>query len=467
LDGRQVGLLAAGLQALSVLGIQLSHFYTVDTFTTFFIAAALYFVLRAAGSMRWSDSALAGLLFGLGLACKLSSITLAAPVLVAAGAALARRARSGDKLRPSAAHVLAHLLVLLAVAALTFRVVHPIAFSGPGFWDLAPNPRWLADLREQQQILSGQLDLPWTLQWAGRSALYPLANLLQWGMGLPLGLAALGGLGLAAYQLLVRRQAAHLLPLTLVAVTCVLHAGAYVRFMRYFYPIYPFLALLAAYFLMADCQKFGRAWPKMQHLRSGLAAIVILSTFGYALAFNTIYQRPNTRIAASRWMYAHIPTGSAIAYEHWDERLPLAGLDGRSPYGGAGLYKPVEMRNYDPDSPHKLDQLLANLDRADYLVLASSRLSGSIARLPQRYPITARYYQLLLSGALGFELVAEFTSFPGLLGLQIPDLAAEESFSVYDHPRVLVFKKTDAFDPQALRGVLEDAWQPGMPAALK
>jgi hypothetical protein len=52
---------------------------------------------------------------------------------------------------------------------------------------------------------------------------------------------------------------------------------------------------------------------------------------------------------------------------------------------------------------------------------------------------------------LGFERLAEFTSYPSLLGIRIPDQTAEESFSVYDHPRVQIFEKTAAFDPEKVR----------------
>src|SRR6185436_8644417 len=76
LYGQKVGLLAAGLLSLSVLNIQLAHFYAVDTFATLFVVATIYFVLLASSSGRWSDYALTGLTFGLGLASKLSVMTL-------------------------------------------------------------------------------------------------------------------------------------------------------------------------------------------------------------------------------------------------------------------------------------------------------------------------------------------------------------------------------------------------------
>jgi hypothetical protein len=104
--------------------------------------------------------------------------------------------------------------------------------------------------------------------------------------------------------------------------------------------------------------------------------------------------------------------------------------------------------------------MVENLAQADYIILSSNRLYDSIPRLPMRYPLTSRYYELLFNGELGFERVKEFASYPTFLGIQIPDQSAEESFSVYDHPRVQIFQKTAAFDPESVRQKLSEgiAW---------
>jgi len=48
LYGKKVGLLAAALYAFAVLPLQQSHFYTVDTFGTFFALLTFYFAVRVA-----------------------------------------------------------------------------------------------------------------------------------------------------------------------------------------------------------------------------------------------------------------------------------------------------------------------------------------------------------------------------------------------------------------------------------
>ncbi len=88
------------------------------------------------------------------------------------------------------------------------------------------------------------------------------------------------------------------------------------------------------------------------------------------------------------------------------------------------------------------------------MVLSSARIYSSIERLPHRFPVALRYYQTLFDGSLGFELVGDFHSFPSFLGLTIPDLSAEEQFTVYDHPRVLIFRRTERFSPQLARDML-------------
>jgi YYY domain-containing protein len=471
LYGKGVGLLAAVLLSFSVLNIQLSHFYTVDTYANLFIVATMYFLLRGVTTGRWFDYALTGLMFGLGLASKVSVFTLAVPIVVTIGLDYYRRSRKVD-VSSAFEPALVRLLTVLLLAAFVFRVAQPMAFAGPGFWNWSLNPRWLHDILDQQNTVTGNTDLPWVQQWTNRSIFFALYNIVVWGLGLPLGLAGLAGFGLAVFELVRLKKIEHLVPLVYVAATFIYHGITFIKFMRYFLPIYPFLALFAAYliFWIWGKARVARPEPKIefdlsfqrwrrmlerihvtQPLAFGVSVLVIGGTLCYALAFSSIYARPNTRVTASRWIYQNIPAGSTLANEHWDDWLPIGGLDGRNSYGDGGLFKSVEMPNYDDDTLDKLNKLVDNLTAADYVVLSSNRLYDSIPRLPMRYPMTIRYYQLLFSGKLGFERVAEFTSYPTLLGIQIPDQVAEESFSVYDHPRVQIFKKTSAFNTDQVR----------------
>jgi hypothetical protein len=118
---------------------------------------------------------------------------------------------------------------------------------------------------------------------------------------------------------------------------------------------------------------------------------------------------------------------------------------------------------------------LDTLAQVDYIFVPSQRAVWATCRLPKTYPMTMAYYRALFAGELGFELTAEFSAPLRLGPLYVSDLAgsaawgkppalpvlnhnplaAEEAFSVYDHPPVWIFRKTAAFDLAAVQRVLD------------
>ncbi len=160
-----------------------------------------------------------------------------------------------------------------------------------------------------------------------------------------------------------------------------------------------------------------------------------------------------------------------IANENWDEGLPFR-MRGLDPFGQ--LYTGItnEVRWYDIED--KVEMFMNVLTRADYLILPSQRGIWSVCRIPRTYPMTMAYYQALFDGSLGFKLVGEFqrpikigpfyvsdlagtitTDIPELPVVNLSNLAAEEAFSIYDHPPVWIFEKTDDFSEEKLREFLE------------
>ena len=117
----------------------------------------------------------------------------------------------------------------------------------------------------------------------------------------------------------------------------------------------------------------------------------------------------------------------------------------------------MQLELYNPDDTDKLNTLIQTLENTDYIAMSSDRLIGSIPRMPDRYPMTTAYYQALVDGDLGFDLIASFNSPPSFLGVSLDDRGAEESLTVYDHPQVRVFRKTDRWSPDTARTLLAGA----------
>jgi YYY domain-containing protein len=459
---RRAALFAAGLSAFCVLGIQLSHFWAVDAFLTTFTAAALLGAVRIAQARSGIGGDLAtGVAVGMAAACKITALALFAPVGIAFLVRALAQARGRASMsshsrmssRSSGGIVRAFLLevprglALLAAAAVTVRVFLPHVFLGPSPLSFRLDPRWIEDLSRLKALSGSVAGFPPALQWAGRSLLFPVENFVLWGAGVAFGVAAILALFWSVGAIFRRRQLA-LAPLTLYVLFLFLYHGlTVVKSIRYFYPAYPALAVLTG---VAFSSWLARA--RFPRLARAAALGVLAVTFLWAVAFTSIYRRPNTRVEATRWIYSHVPPPKAFANESWDDGLPMP-MPGHDP----GRYAGPSMPLFDPDSPQKVETLVQALTKADWVAVTSGRVYMNVTRVPAVFPMSIAYYRALFDGSLGFERAADFTSYPSLGPLRFPDDRAEEQFTVYDHPRVLLFKKTPAFSPQSARALLLEA----------
>lgn len=607
---RRVALLAAAFSAMSVTLIQHAHFFTVDSFANTFVLAGFYFAVRVFQVGRLRDYALFGLTLGMAVASKINTAPLAAVVALAAFARwLSMPTEEREK---EILPILGALIMAALVSLLTFRVLMPYAFTGPTFFGLGLNPAWLQNMSDIRDMLSGRVDFPPALQWVNRlPVLFSLKNMVLWGMGLPLGLLSWVGWGWAFLRVVRGDWKPHLLPVAWVGGYFLWQSMGFTIAMRYQMPIYPIIALLGAWAIWEAWDRSagwttGRVtWGR--YAVGGLAGFLLLSTALYAVAFTRIYITPFTRLAATRWIYSHIPAavnltlqtpdgeqlepiplppdvilsagapyvvgftahadgeaetillpfvtdrspgqpgrliltvespdaenqlaraeydgvlasngeaGSEVRLEldldeplsvqagvrynvrfevqgaaemslrgsrlinetGWDDALPLRadGLDG---FGG--LYTGMSLELYWDDDQDgdgngisdKLERIVDMLSQGDLLTISSNRQYGSIARVPERYPLTTAFYRALfgcpvpeevwrcaaqakpsqMEGELGYDLVAVFESNPSIGPLEINDQGAEETFTVYDHPKVLLFAKDEGFSTRRVREVL-------------
>jgi YYY domain-containing protein len=480
LFGRATALLTGLLIALCVLNIQASHFFTTDAISAFFATAAFALALKASkhGGFRWF--ALAGLAVGLAGASKPNMLItvgfLALPILetiriggldMALPPVFRQPARRHlDRDRPP---VIVATILAGIVAVITFRIGQPYAFLGPDIWNIRLDPRWTSTLQFWRDAQSGEIDMPPSIQWANRTPYgYLFETMIRWGMGPPLGLAAVAGVIWTGYAMLRLRRWPNWFVLAAVAWPIVHFAlyGGFVQVQRYLLTAYPFLIMFAAWFLvqlLRWAHRAPRRWYRWAHPGYVLPVIVIGYTLFYALAFaNSVYLHPHTRIEASNWIYENIPDGSVMTSEHWDDGLPI-----RMPAGQDISFTSLQLEMYNRDDRTKIGNIVAVLDQADYVITSSNRIYGSTAQMPARYPMTIAYYNALFDGSLGFELIKTVAHPPELFGITLDDEWAEESLTVYDHPTVMIFRKTDAWSANAAWLTLDNALSANEPIQLK
>ncbi len=440
--GPRWGLFVGALVSLAALNIQQSHYFTTDTFAATFMTLAFWNGARWLDSKKWFDALGLGLWFGCSLACKLSSGFFAVAWL---GFVVLAWRRYGLK------HVLPLAICSFLVSFWTLRVFHPMMFMGThGIFDLRPDPRflardngeWVGDFGQQLGITRGEVDVPFDVQWVGREPwLFSLVNLGWWGFGWPLLLTGITG---GFWALRRPKYAPVFFIATLYVVLSFGAQGAqFSKFTRYFLPLTPMFALLAAFFWR---ELLARA-PKVRPV----VGVALAYSFLWCLAVTGIYGRPNSRLEASQWIVNTVPPGTNVATEtSWDEGLPISW----GPTGDGGL-KDHKLESYDLDTPEKRLKLEGVLNNSEWLFISSGRSWQNIPRWPQKWPMMTEFYRALFNGDLGFDKVREFTNYPRIGPFEFPDYGFEEALNVYDHPRVLIYRKRSTFSPEKVASILK------------
>ncbi len=349
----RVGLLAAFLQTAAVMPIQQSHFFTMDNWAAALTTLSIYFAVRAAGfgeeKVRWELRwwVFFGISLGLAVASRINMAPLALVINISAVIWLVKRGHSWDSLRTShinsvdVQRVIISIALAAAVSAFTFRVAQPYAFADGSIarqsaidaTGVEPstltvivksligfNPQWLSNMEEIQRLQTPDALFPPALQWTSRTPiLFPLVNMLLYGMGLTAGLAAWIGLMWALWRVIRQEPEwlSHIIPVFWSGAYFLFMGTRWVKSVRYFLPVYPTLFLMAGWLLFT-------LWERSkQGSRSGYRKTAVLALFAsvavpsllWANSFVTTYQQPITRVAASSWMYENMPSGATLLYE--------------------------------------------------------------------------------------------------------------------------------------------------------
>lgn len=427
---KRVGFLSTAFLAFTVLHIQLSHFLTVDVMLTFFIVLTLYiFAQLLEGKHLYRYYGLAGIAIGLSLATKISALPVYAAFFVTHILTLSKHKGLRHGRRRPLRLWLVFLLALL-LSGIVFFVCQPYAFLD--------YHEFQRQIKEQSDMVRGITQPPYVIQYEHTPRYwYQLKQMVHYSMGWPLGIITVFGslfLFVHIFREVLSRNPQFLMVLFAWVIPVFWIIGGFkVKFLRYMLPLIPFFCLLGAIFVDWLYERFP-ARKVVLHLLVG--AILVYSAF-YSLAFLSIYHRDDPRIQASRWLYEHLEEGSSILTELW-EFAPIVAADGHHPM----QYRGLQLDLYNPDTEAKIQKIAQQLSEADAIVLATKRLYGSILRIPERLSLTGSLYKLLFDGMLGFEPLPPFTLYPSLFGITFNDDFADESFSVYDHPKTIVFQKT-------------------------
>ncbi len=439
LFNKKIALVSSFFFAIAVFPIQNAHFFTVDTMLTFLTTLSLITLHWYYIKPTFLKATLIGIVLGMCLATKISSIPI---ILTIFSFLIICELFRREKTRNIILNTSAKSLMIIISALVVFIITQPYA--------IIDYNNFITQIHYQSQMGTDPFVFPYTLQYVGKiNFLYEIKNMTFWGLGIPLGFFSIIG-----YLLLLKkissevRKEIRLLPILLFTTSFfVINALYAVGWMRYLLPIYPLLTIFAGYFVVS-IYDYLTTLKILKNIWISYSFLFLLLFFSYiwTLSFLNVYLSPHPKISATEWITDNIPGSSTIATEHWDDILPI--------YGGE-RYNFISLPLYEADTPEKWIRINNDLATADYIILASNRLYTPLSKLTECenlpegkcYLQTAQYYEELFAGNRGFKKVAEFHSYPKIpfLNIEINDQSADESFTVYDHPKILIYKKNEKY----------------------
>lgn len=431
LFGERTAFIALALSTFTPSFIQTAHFGVTESLITLIGVSICLATLKTLELPKYRQFIKIGLLLGIAVAAKTSALSFFIMPATLTTTSLLKK----PILSKQSFSAIKKTVVLAIVALVVFTLLSPYTFLN---WE-----KFSESMRYESGVVFGTLQVPYTLQFQGTTSyIYQIKNMLfQAGPSVIFSLIAM----VVLLGKTIKEKNRFLIIFLSFPIVYFVYVGSwYTKFIRYMVPVLPFFIISAAYL-------FNLIYTKQKLI--GIFTIIVTVTFSifWGLAFFSIYQRPQTRIVASSWVYQYIPRGSKILTEHWDDGLPV-NIENLS--SKRSDYDIEQLTIYEPDNQEKINYYAEKLSQADYIIINSKRLYGTLINLPEQYPITSHYYTQLFDGRLGYTKVGQFTSYPSIFNIQIVDDDAEETFQVYDHPKVIIFKNSQNFTRGILRELL-------------
>lgn len=256
-------------------------------------------------------------------------------------------------------------------------------------------------------------------------------------------------------------------------------AFLYAKWTRFIAPIFPLMSVLIVVTLIRLANHFqskisshprSRQWVR-KYAVPGVFLLTVVSLILPGIAYLKIYQAPDVRYIASKWLMENLKDDEMILSETANVVDMPIGSDLTEGLTMAKNLNYISFPSYDvevlPDMKVKLAQYMME---ANWIFIPSRRVVANhtcwdykkadgkskisdwsfdkerCTYYQESFPTLNDYYEKLYTGQLPFEKVAEFSSYPrieifGKVIYQIDDEKAEETWTVFDHPVARFYRR--------------------------
>lgn len=411
----QYALVAAILVALTPGLIQQAHFATPESNLTFFLLTSLFFCLNYLKHKKIKDLGLGALFFGLALGTKVSSVIFAPVLFLTVITAH----------RTSLPKITQRLTLTSLITLTTLLVTSPFIFLD---W-----PDFFNNIKYEGGLAAGNFIVFYTRQFINTvPLLFQIEKILPYALGPALLIFGLLGFFILLFDSLKKKNALLFITAAGFLLIFLYNSFLFAKWTRFLAPTFPFFSIFAVYLI----SKLHQAkMPRLLFIT--LQSTFFILTILWSLSFFSIYQRDDVRSTAAKWIAQNTQPGNTFLVEDGnmiDVPLPPSNTK-------------ISLNFYNlEENPLGREKILLALDQSDYFIIESRRVFFNHQRLPKNFPVTTKFYNALFKGDLGFTQVQEVTSYPQVwiadFGLEISDEKAEETWSVFDHPVIRIFKKS-------------------------
>lgn len=416
IGGKHLGLLAASLSVFSIAFIQFAHFGTFEMCLTFFGILYTNYCINVVSSPKTKSIFIAGLLFGLLISTKASSVILIAlPFLLFI---------SKNKIF-SLAESLLLTAQIATVAFLVYIFTNPFAFTD--YFSFRNSMIY------ESSVAFGTLPVFYTQSFVHTiPVLYQLLNIFPFLLNPIIEFIFLVSFPFFIFKTIKNKSTAEVAVFLSFFLIFFSQAFLFVKWTRYMIPAIPFTLIIVSDFIF-------NYYIRNKKMGKILILIAIIVSAFYSLSFvKTTYLQPDSRIEASVWASTHFKPSAKFLSEVYD--LGITPFNRFFPY--------ISLFNfYDLDNlvGVKLNDFDRNFKQYDFIILPSERISSTRIFDKKDYPLGNYFYTRVFNGTLGFKKIYQTNCdfFCRIVFAQDKVFPLEETTRVFDRPVVMIFQKNE------------------------
>ena len=446
------GIISSIFYSTSVLALQLSHFFTVDTFLN--TSIILIFLLCSNLIQKYNTKNLIylSIALGVGFAIKISIFIIAVPVLITLIFSTKFKLNLSNFKVQNFLRLLVSIIIVGLISIVSFGLFNP--------YSIINLQEFINSSKIQSEMARGIIDFPYTRQYVNTTPyIYHISQLIKVSLGPFLGIFSIFSFTFILLKIKKTSNPLWFILLSWMISYFAFYGIVHTKFIRYLFPLIPIILIFNSYALVTLYKDYLYRFRKITLI---LFSIFIFASLHYFMSFILIFNSDHNANIAAKFVDDYFIENSILVKEHWDESLPFK-----------SSFIIQEIPLYDSDTTTKIRNISSILSNSDGIFISSKRLIGTIPRLYERYPLTTNYYKKLLNGDLGFELVKQQSKNLNFLGIhyysdpfnRVKNLNFEnnnnlnfrinlgwtdESFTVYDHPEILIFKNSKNLTSQEI-----------------